>query len=856
MREPLDAPPVDPRPSPTSDDGEALFLDSLEPSELDLPDSARPGHADPPESLSVRGPFRYAGTTKKGLHQWIAPIPVRPRGLFFHKPEPGMTMTWNGQELPYSRFGPAEPLAWVHDRFEITIYTADEAPPPDDGSLTLTWPMATAREAALNLATSHQAPEAFLRSSIAEGWDVRRGLLLPAPGRVVYRIDAVPPAAELSVQPGIVPPELDEGIASDGASVRVRVRPEGGDWIEVASLEAEVGRFPLRHVDLSAYAGQAVDLELASDPGPSGSADLDYVFLGAPRVGTRRESAPTVVMVFIDTLRPDHMSLYGYERDTTAPLDERLKGAAVFTDARSIAPWTLPSAQTVLTGRKPEVWAQSVPLPQLFHERGEPTAFLAGNIYLSSQFGLDRGWDLHRVELWPGADEITDDAIAWLDDHEGMGGLLQVHYMDPHLPYLEPEAYRDRYAGAGPGTLREQFHLSDVRKLGQQVLDDEATQQWIQDRYDNNIRFTADAVARLLDRLGDDDIVVLYADHGEEFFEHTDFEHGHTLYDELLRVPLVVRAPGLPAGRFDAPVSLLDIAPTITDLAGLDALPDVEGTSLVPLVRGDAAAAAALADRPLGFGRLLYGEESWGLLHKGMKYTTTQGREHLFNLVLDPGEAASLSIRDPEVAVPYRDMLPEAVDMDVAVGWRFQPTEARPNDAKPMMAVCSFPASLNHIVASVDPLASGSAAWELLDADKARTTLTNWNATDPDHVIRDQDTHVLMTWKGTKGREVVVQPAADLSALGHEVRCTARWCTQLKGLRPCPTGVMKPEPRRDTGFGEWRTGLASVAWGTKRQLVWGMGILPVPPEGGAVDGTDAELLDALQAIGYVEENGK
>ncbi len=240
----------------------------------------------------------------------------------------------------------------------------------------------------------------------------------------------------------------------------------------------------------------------------------------------------------------------------------------------------------------------------------------------------------------------------------------------------------------------------------------------------------------------------------------------------------------------------------------------------------------------------------------GMKYTTTQGREHLFNLVLDPGEAASLSIRDPEVAVPYRDMLPEAVDMDVAVGWRFQPTEARPNDAKPMMAVCSFPASLNHIVASVDPLASGSAAWELLDADKARTTLTNWNATDSDHVIRDQDTHVLMTWKGTKGREVVVQPAADLSALGHEVRCTARWCTQLKGLRPCPTGVMKPEPRRDTGFGEWRTGLASVAWGTKRQLVWGMGILPVPPEGGAVDGTDAELLDALQAIGYVEENGK
>ncbi len=851
------APPADVRPEAVATGGQAVFLDQLEPTELELPDTARPNGAKPPDAVAITGPFRYAGTTRRGLHQWLTPFPARPRGLFFHKAEPGMRLTLGGKDLPYSRFGPAKPMAWVHDRYEMTVYTADRTEPPSDGSLVLSWPSATQRERALNLETHGASPEDFLEASVADAWDVRRGLLVPAPGRVVYRLDPVPEAAELSLRPGIVPPELDEGIASDGATVRVRVRPEGGSWVEVAALEAHVADFPLRHVDLSAYTGQAIDLELQSDPAPlngaaGGDPTLDYVFLGAPRVGTRRAEAPTVVMVFIDTLRPDHMSLYGYDRDTTAPLDERLADATVFTNARSIAPWTLPSARTALTGRKPEDWASSVPLPALFHARGAPTAFLAGNIYLSSQFGLDRGWDLLRVELWPSADDVTDDALRWLDEHEGMGGLLQVHYMDPHLPYLEPESHRELYADGGPGTLREQFHLSDVRKLGKKIQRDDATQTWIRDRYDNNVRYTADAVARLLDRLGDNDIVVLYSDHGEEFFEHTGFEHGHTLYDELLRVPLVVRAPGLPGGRFDTPVSLLDLAPTLTELAGLDPLPGVEGMSLAPIARGEEQALAAFAARPLGFGRLLYGEESWGLFHQGMKYTTVQGREDLFNLGLDPGEAASLGAQDPEVVIPYREMLPTALNMDIATGWRFQPTPARPYDAKPMQAICSFPVPIERAVASVDPLGNGTARFETIDADTARDTIESWKGADPAHAIDDDDVHVWMEWTGTNGREVLIQPAGDLRVVGHEVACTARWCSPIKGLRPCPTGVMRPDAGRDTGFGTFRTGLASVAWGRKRQLVWGLGMLPVPPEGGAVDGQNDELREALEAIGYVE----
>ena len=173
-----------------------------------------------------------------------------------------------------------------------------------------------------------------------------------------------------------------------------------------------------------------------------------------------------------------------------------------------------------------------------------------------------------------------------------------------------------------------------------------------------------------------------------------------------------------------------------------------------------------------------------------------------------------------------------------------------------MQAVCSFPAPLTHLTVSVDPLGNGAAAAEPIAADRARDLIAAWQADDPAHVVRDADSHVLMTWTGTNGREVVVQPEGDLTALGPDVRCTARWCTPLRGARPCPTGVTTAEGKRDTGFGRWRTGIASVGWGRKRQFIWGMGILPIPPEGGAVDGQDAELQNALEAIGYVDEESK
>ena len=111
---------------------------------------------------------------------------------------------------------------------------------------------------------------------------------------------------------------------------------------------------------------------------------------------TPTENPKTVLLLFLDTLRQDHLSLYGYDRPTTPRLDEWSKDASVFTNARSVAPWTLPSARTMMTGAHPERWSKAPTVQSHFAEHGWATAFIAGNIYLSSTFEMADGWGTHR----------------------------------------------------------------------------------------------------------------------------------------------------------------------------------------------------------------------------------------------------------------------------------------------------------------------------------------------------------------------------------------------------------------------------------------------------------------------------
>jgi hypothetical protein len=152
------------------------------------------------------------------------------------------------------------------------------------------------------------------------------------------------------------------------------------------------------------------------------------------------------------------------------------------------------------------------------------------------------------------AQDQVDRALGWWKEQEGRDALLLVHLMDPHLPYDEPKRWRRLFpTQAAPEVLGERFFVEDV--LAARMGDYPAAQQYIRDRYDNSIRYADDQLARLFGALRDEDLLVYLSDHGEEFSEHGGFEPGHTLYDELLRIPLLLRAPGLSARRVDAPYS-------------------------------------------------------------------------------------------------------------------------------------------------------------------------------------------------------------------------------------------------------------------------------------------------------------
>ncbi|MCB9696694.1 MAG: sulfatase [Alphaproteobacteria bacterium] len=841
-----------------------MVLSEVAFAELQLPEANR--ETLPPDAIPITTEWRYTGETRQGMHKWATALPFQPRGLFFNKPEPGLELTRDDEVVRYDRFGKSKRPMWVHDRSELVVYLPDKDPGPTPGEYVLKYPRATERERELNLKWSSATGEEgvtdevkarFAWSTASDGWDTRRGLLLPAPGVAAWDI-TVPAAGELRFVSGLQRPEIADGPPSDGADLIVEV--------EVAGQTTEVARLPLtttfdqHHVDLSSFAGQQVRLRMKTDPGETTA--FDYAFVAEPVVASRIDDPVRVVMVFIDTLRPDHMSLYGYERDTTAAIDHLAQDAVVFTQARSVAPWTLPSAMTIVTGRDPEDYqkAETETLPELLHREGFATAFFAGNVYLAHNFGMTRDWDFHRVGLWPQASETTDDALAWMEQQSGRNQLIQVHYMSAHVPYVEPDPYRHMYAKDGEDALRDGFMASDVRKANAGM--DQAVQQYVQDRYDNNVRYATDQVQRIIEKLDDNDILLLYADHGEEFWDHQGFEHGHTLYDELLRVPLAIRAPNAKLGRkVDAPVSLLDLAPTVLDLLGEPIPKEMRGKSLLPLLADTPDAAASFETRDLAFGRPLYGVERWGVLHRHEKWTTSGGREMLFDVGVDPLEKKNLMRNtDGDAGAPYRQYLQDALSpRKVISGYRLVPSSFRGNSKKGipgLWAMCTVPGGFSAAWKGEDPDHTSEAfVTQVKDPEQIRARLDEFGF--PDHVVEEGEEAVEVCWPpGWAGsREVYLGPATrPINTVAHQMRCSAYLGDEDGGTR----GALVIPAERDAGLGEDRTPLAKAVL-NQRTLTLEFGIGVKPEEGaGAVVGANAEMADMLQAMGYAvgDEEGE
>ena len=340
-------------------------------------------------------------------------------------------------------------------------------------------------------------------------------------------------------------------------------------------------------------------------------------------------AGPNVLLITVDTLRADHLSSFGYRRIATPGMDRLATQGVAFERAIAPTSWTLPSLVSIQTGNDPIVHGQItdesvldpgfVTLAEAFSQKGYTTAAFLTNTYLLAKKGLDQGFEAYQhaeddryaptfsgLSLWEfllpiraathSAQEVTRRTLRFLDQHKSRPFYVWVHYIDPHVPYGDwyitqhPDYDRD-YTGQTGRVITIPMLQQYVRS--REVPDAQEIRHW-NACYDAEILYLDRQIGRLLDgldRMGlaDNTLVVLTSDHGEEFWEHDFLCHGYTLYNEVVQVPMLMRWPGQlkPGMRVPTTVSLLDLAPTFIDIAGIPTPQGFQGRSLLPLLRGE-----------------------------------------------------------------------------------------------------------------------------------------------------------------------------------------------------------------------------------------------------------------------------
>jgi arylsulfatase A-like enzyme len=381
-----------------------------------------------------------------------------------------------------------------------------------------------------------------------------------------------------------------------------------------------------------------------------------------------------VMVIGLDTVRADHLGCYGYHRDTSPEIDRLAAEGTLFEYAVSHSPWTLPSFATVFTSLYPtqhragfvrSSMGRGFPtLGTILSDNGYSTGAIINTAALNPVFGIDRGfeyYDVVPISAGRVADGTTRAALEWIDAQGENPFFVFVHYYDPHLPFSPPAPYDTLFDPDYSGPLGSSFDpdfLPTDRMHGfeKMMALPERDKQHIVALYDGEIAFADRAIGDLLDGLQarglrENTLVVFMSDHGEEFFDHGGFAHGHTLYEELLRVPLIFSLPGRIPARSRVPnmVRLVDIMPTVLALTGTETDARMEGRDLNALFRGEPAAGppqagALLVDEAFSEG-MLYGPEQKSITAYPYKLIRkmASGVEILFDLYRDPGETENLA---------------------------------------------------------------------------------------------------------------------------------------------------------------------------------------------------------------------
>lgn len=407
------------------------------------------------------------------------------------------------------------------------------------------------------------------------------------------------------------------------------------------------------------------------------------VLLALAGAACSKEDRPgwNVIVVMVDTLRADHLSLYGYERPTSPFLEELAQESVVFQSSRSQAGCTHPSVNSLLTSRYPQEFLgqpekkmgipEGIPsLPEILSGNGYSTAAVSGSLIVrknpsrhNPSGGFGRGFDrFDETCRRKNADCIGERAGEILGDLEEPF-FLYLHYMEPHAPYQPPKEHKREFAGSGP--VRKWAAQGQVWPIRRRLYQGRKKIQWDQaeidrliDLYDEEVLYLDGQLRLLVDELArtgqlDRSVFVFISDHGEELLGHG--HHGHCrdlVWDSVMKTPFMIRFPGgEPAGVRHSIVQNLDLVPTLLDYLDIDAQGlSLTGKSLRPVIE---------RDRPVH--RAVFGAQgaSRTVVFEGHKsiHDLASGEVELYDLAQDPGETSDLAEALPDLAARHQELL-------------------------------------------------------------------------------------------------------------------------------------------------------------------------------------------------------
>jgi arylsulfatase A-like enzyme len=416
---------------------------------------------------------------------------------------------------------------------------------------------------------------------------------------------------------------------------------------------------------------------------------------GEEKVGPAQRARPNAIIIVSDALRLDHLPCYGYKRDTAPNICKLAGQGTVCFNVFTQAPWTKPAIGSIFTGLYPyehgALLAVDVPqyreLPQLaflsddlqtmaevFKESGYKTAGFSANVHLLRKLGFSQGFDYWQETEGLSSIEMMKDVLRWIERNRGSPFFIYIHLMDTHSPYYSFPPFRGMFKGCPPGLTDRPLTDKDRSFLKEAKIDD-ASMHSLSDvinRYDDCIYQTDSQIGELMRCLRNDGVldttfIAITADHGEALSERGDYFHGWTLYNEVLRVPLVLFYPKLipPGSKLEPVLENRDIFSTFADLLNL-AVQDprkAKERSWRSLFKGGREKRGGTAYSETEVAVLKKPEQvrsalsciqdgRWKLIHDART-----GEYELYNLESDPGETVNVYARYPEVADSYRGIL-------------------------------------------------------------------------------------------------------------------------------------------------------------------------------------------------------